>query len=739
MFPRQAFFSIALLSSPLLLPAAAAAGAKSLPAAAAPAVKNSFSPAIRAALEKGDYHAVQAEITRELKDMQDISPANTPALRLAMALELIRETSPEVMASFATDKAKRQFLTAFMEDAAWQELYLGCGLVPHHTDVGLKVLFDIWMSEKGKVANKPLAVALASVWGGGETAPSPNIQRKNPARYNPLWRYRFFQKQAAKGLLHPNYKNLQPWELRFVVGIPGQDWDDGSYSWAAEHINLPWDQYINACWAAIYTDPSRFGDDVQSGEYNLPYADISWGEATQLSGGVCGALSHLGCVAAMAHGIPAYTVEQPGHCAYGVRTERGKWVGGFGGPDGGMHNHIFGQDAPTSYLLMEAVFADDAAIARAYRHSFCARAREAAGDAAGALAEWQAALAESPLHPFFRKQLHRLMEGSGLDAQGAFDYLMKTLPLYKGNGFAAVAMAKDFDALLAGMDDTQKAAVFAEEHKAISSTPSTWAIKPAAMLQAQSDALGADEARLSFLSDTLTAHLNAGDGTMFGHVLEWAVDTYVKQGKEDIFSKAFAAAAAAAPAVDSNDKDKGRTMREAYGKAIVASEQARSAPAFQALTEAAAKALGEEKSTYTVSQPANIKGEATPAAMFRISTSSQWDSPVRHLAIATPQGGHCHTSQEEKPHFIVELPDSRTLTGCVVRKADGFEGRMKKATVYTSEDGATWKPRAEIADMPKEWAVPFPEGTQGKWVKVEFDHSGTPGFAHISHFVIYSK
>ncbi|MFR4416542.1 MAG: hypothetical protein ACLT8E_03630 [Akkermansia sp.] len=39
---------------------------------------------------------------------------------------------------------------------------------------------------------------------------------------------------------------------------------------------------------------------------------------------------------------------------------------GFGGPDGGMHNHIFGGQAPTSYLLMENVFADNAKADQAY-------------------------------------------------------------------------------------------------------------------------------------------------------------------------------------------------------------------------------------------------------------------------------------------------------------------------------------------------------------------------------------
>lgn len=695
-------------------------------------------PQALAAMEKGDYAAAQAEIIAALKTLGQIEPADGKALALSIALETIRETGADVMAAFAAkSKPQRLFLAEFMKDGAWQELYLSCGLVPHQTDVGLQTLFDIWKQEKGQVRNKPLAVALASVWGGGETAPKPNIQRKNPARYNPVWRYEFFQKQAAKGAMHPNYKNLKPWELRFVVGIPGQDWDDGSYEWAAENINLPWDRYGWACWAAVYTDPSRFGDSVQSGAYNLPYSDISWGEATQRNGGVCGALSHLGCVAAMAHGIPAYTVGQPGHCAYAVRPERGKWTGGFGGPDGGMHNHIFGEKAPTSYLLMEKVFGDDAAIAKAYRYSFCARAREAAGDVKGAKAAWEQALEASPLHPFFRAQLHRLMLQDGLFSLGAYEYLMETIPLYEGNGYSAVALEKDFADLIQGMSDQQKADIFAKEHEMIAGTPGSWAVKSEDMIQAQSDALRSEEAKAQFLETLLTTHISKGDGAMFGQALEWAVKEYVEKGREDVFGKAFAKAAESATAVA--DQDQGKKMQEAYGKAIIAAEQARSASAFQALSAAAAKTCGACPSKYVLAQPAGIKGKAAQAALFRISTTSQWDTPIFHQSICTAQGGKCHTAREEKPSFIIELPGRASLTGCVVRKVDGFESRMKKAAVYTSEDGATWKLRKEIDNMPKEWVVDFPDGTPGKWVKVEFDNTAAPDFAHISHFVIFTK
>lgn len=694
---------------------------------------------VASAIDSGDYNEAQRALIAALKGRK-ICPESADVLHMAMLLEVIRTTDPAVMTEFAADdKKKRRFLAEFAADADWLELYLGCGLVPYRTPVGVDVLYRIWQEEDGKVKNKGLAVALASVWGGGETDPNPPIAKKNPNRHNPVWRYNFFQKNAKRGVMHPGYKNLRPWELRFTVGIPQQDWDDASFEWALENINVPWDRYDYACWAAVYTDPSLFGDSVQGGMYNYPFADISWAEATHRSGGVCGAMSHLGCVAAMAHGIPAYTVGQPGHCAYGFRIKRGDWRGGFGGPDGGMHNRIFGNQAPTSYWLMETVFKDDAAIEKAYRHSFCAKAMEAVGDTETAIAMWEKTLQISPLHPFFRASYHKLLKQRGLTAEQAYGYICKLIPQYRKNGFAAIDAVKDLGEQIAAMTDAQKADIYAKMHQVIAGTPSSWALNIESILKEQSASLKTDAAREQYLAALFGTHMSAEDATTFGKVLEWGVKTYVEGGNEAVFSKAFSKAAASTAAGGKKDDEQQKKMVAAYNKAIIAAEQARSAPAFRSITEAAVKVAGKSPVNTELKSAKELSGKVASAAMFRISTTSSYDSPAWHADIATPTGGKCHTAKEEKPHMIVELPGRRSLTGCIIRKTDGNEHRMKKATVYTSEDGATWKPRESTDNMPKEWVVKFADGTPGKWVKVEFDNSAAPDFAHISHFVIYTK
>ncbi len=700
---------------------------------------------VTSAVARGDYAKVQSELVKQLQQ-QKPGLENKQSLHLAMLLELIRETGAGVMSDFAAaDKAQKKFLETLVKDAEWLELYLTCGLVPHQKAAGLEVLYRIWQEENGEVQNKALAVALASCWGGGETWPDPAIAAELPGKFNPVRRYKFFQRQEARGLLHPNYRNLRAWELRFVVANPGQDWDDDSYEFAAKAINLPWDKYQIACWSATYTGTSRFGDTVQGGAYNLPYADESSAETTLLNGGVCGAMSHLGAVAAMAHGIPAYTCGQPGHCAYAVRPERGKWIGGFGGPDGYMHNMIFGHRAPTSSNLMEAVFADDAKVARAYRLSFCARALESAGDAAGAEKMWRAVLKESPLHPFFRAALHALLVKRDASADECYKYLIEEmLPEYDGHGVAALEASEDLLAAHPSLDEQKKLAVYRMLHQVLSSTPASVTVTIDDMVQKQVDSLTRVTSRQRFLEDAFAAHMQRGDGTIFGQLLEWVVKSYVRTEEESlIFRRAFARAAEvvggnAASGDEGGDDSRALKIAGAYDKAIIAAELARSAPAFEALTQGALTLQKSAPQPRILEKMGELAGKPAEAVLFRISSTCRYDTPAFHAGIMTPLGGRCHSGKEQRPTFITELKEVSHVSGCVIRKTDGNEGRMKKAIVSTSEDGATWFPRAEIANMPKEWVAQFPEGIRARWIRLEFVNE-QPDFAHISHFVTFSR
>lgn len=655
--------------------------------------------------------------------------------------ELLRVTGANnVKAVFSKSPQDAAFIKAFLQDPEWLELYLGAGLVPEDTPEGLQILSDIWKSD-GKSEDfqdyRTLAVGLANVFSCG---PMMKRLKGNFANVNPLRRYHIFKKLHQANKLHPQFLKLRPWEMRFVVAHP---WDDKSYEWSNEHVNLPWRRYTAACWAAPYRGFNFFGETIQGPLYYVPWRDLNpEAENTQIIGGVCGGLSYFGTLAAMAHGIPAYPVGQPGHCAYAVRVHRGKWEGGFGGPDGGMHNYIFGSQAPTSFLLMESVFADDAKADMAYLWAAQARLDEINGMKDNAIHSWQEALKQTPVHPFFRTELQRLlMDKKGMQPIDWYVYAKDALSHYKGNGFAAVEALKDVqNKFLMDIPIEDRIAWFKELHDTIATTPTSWAVKIQPILDSQSAYFPQPQEKAGYLETILSTHLQTGDGTNFGQVLEWAVKTFVENGQEEVFSKAFAKVAQQQGKTDgSSNTPNPQKLKEAYGQAIFATEKARSVPAFHSLTKAASAFsftdITANKVNTTIPQGWKL---VPPTGMVRCSSTSQWDTPWEHLNLLRPCGGSQHTDKETSPNIIVELPNTVDLSGLLVSKRNGNENRMKKMVVSTSTDGATWFPLSTTEDMPKEWLITAPAGTKAKWIKVEAknDH---PEYMHLRHILVYGK
>ena len=407
-----------------------------------------------------------------------------------------------------------------------------------------------------------------------------------------------------------------------------------------------------------------------------------------------------------------------------------------------MHNHIFGSQAPTSYLLMENVFADNDKADQAYLWAAQARLDEASGNKDKAIQAWEEALRQTPLHPFFRTELQRLlMEKEGMQPVDWYVYAKDALSHYQGNGFAAFDILKDVqNKFLMDIPPADRIAWFRDLHEAIATTPTSWAVKFQPVLDSQSAFLANPQEKAAYLETVLSTHLKTGDGTNFGQALEWGVKNFVENGQADVFSNAFAKVAQQTGKTGTSGKAPDpKKLKEAYGKAIYATETARSIPAFQALSQAAASFSGTNTTNNTVKASIPQGWKLVPAdGMVRCSTTSQWDSPWDHINLLRPCGGAQHTDKESNPNVIVELKNGVNLAGLVVTKRDGNENRMKKMEVSTSTDGATWFPLAATENMPKEWVITAPEGTKAKWIKVEAKNA-QPEFMHLRHILVYEK
>lgn len=265
-------------------------------------------------IASGDFDGLQTELRSTLLKAGEQTKSEQKLLQnkqyrhLLDIHELLRVTGPDkVKAVFSKSAQDAAFIKTFLQDPAWMELYLGAGLIPENSPEGLQILSDIWKAD-GKSPDfrnyQSLATGLASVF---STGPMAGRLKTNSANSNPVRRYRIFKKLHQENKLHPGFIKLRPWEMRFVVGSP---WDDKSYEWSNEHVNLPWRRYTAACWAAPYTGHNFFGDTIQGPLFYVPWRDLNTtAENTQIIGGVCGGLSYFGTMAAQAHGIPAYPVD----------------------------------------------------------------------------------------------------------------------------------------------------------------------------------------------------------------------------------------------------------------------------------------------------------------------------------------------------------------------------------------------------------------------------------------------
>lgn len=649
-----------------------------------------------------------------------------------LAHEVLRLAGDSAVAGFMAESPESaRFLARFFADPEWLRAYLTSGRPIQGTADGLAVLREIWRAEGASpdFANyRELAAAIANQWTVGPNANTLRIKQSLPKfSTQPLTRFRLFRQLDRAGRLHPMFRKLKSWELGFVVG---QQWSDSALAWLNEHANLPLERYPDACWAVEYKGTSDFGDTVQGPLYLRPWSDqMNEAQNARLHGSVCGGLSTFGVTAAAAHGIPSYTVGQPGHCAMGIRFARGDWRGGFGGPDGSPHISVW--PGNIHFIdLMEAVFGDDAGLEQALLWQARSHLLRDAGRADAADAALAAAVKASPMHlDLRREEIARMKENNPSPQQWA-SYADSLLREFGKHTHPAVDLCREIEPqFLTALDDTARVAWFAKLHQAAARATESWAWDVAEqLLVPQAKQLTTAAAREGLLREAMAAHLG-GSGSSFGKVLEWGVKNLVERGEGDAFGRAFAAAVAAAP----HAKPDPKKMKEAYGKAILATEAARSAPAFQALSKTAAP--------LAPAAPAPLKLDLPPGKIVSqnaiiYASSSAWDEPLAHRGVLSESGGTIHTKDEATPSITVEVPGGvANLGGVLLVKTDGNQHRLKRVKISRSTDGATWFPLAESADMPRQWKIEAPPGTAARWFKFEALNE-KPEFCHLRNFII---
>ncbi len=244
-----------------------------------------------------------------------------PANRLDLArITLIRKAGSQGIRSVTTRPKGKEFLASLTKDLNWMSNLLYSGPTKE-MEKALGYMETLY----GQVGDQEMSVPTTRRIA---TTAAMEFAREGWSEQDLVARFNYYNNSWKEGKLNSYFDTLQYWETRFVTGCkqPGDaagNWGGPrNLAWHRDNVRLPMEQYHGAEGQLAYRLRNVAGDSVFSAEYLAPiwkYVNFTTGWAYREIGGVCGALSHYATFSALAAGLPASTMGEPGHCAYAIR------------------------------------------------------------------------------------------------------------------------------------------------------------------------------------------------------------------------------------------------------------------------------------------------------------------------------------------------------------------------------------------------------------------------------------
>lgn len=297
--------------------------------------------------------------------------AKLKAAKAAAAGWAEQDKQPWTMEEFAASKHAKHLLPAVTGNLDWMTniLYTGECFAPGRTMAILAGVAEQHPEIMKDPMERDIATAVAVEWS------------KNAfPYYKALTRADYFIRNWKDNRLNAVFDNLSFFLRRMTCGakVTG-DHDTAqvpSMEWALENVHLPVEAYATCCWRCGYKGFSVYGENIQGPGYFAPFAGM-YDEMGHLRGfqvgAVCGGLSHFGAYAAVANGVPASTMGEPGHCAFVLRV-KDKWQPCYSlGWEHGLHYTPWREcyNFTTLHMATEAyqdyLYSQDSAVSNTYR------------------------------------------------------------------------------------------------------------------------------------------------------------------------------------------------------------------------------------------------------------------------------------------------------------------------------------------------------------------------------------
>lgn len=559
----------------------------------------------------------------------------------------------------------------------------------------------------------------------------------------------FFIRHWKKGDLNTVFDTLPFWELRIVCGAKGHEaWGSvENLEWCNANVRLPAWGYVPAFNHCSYRIYNVFGDSIHGSECTLPYEEV-YGENAALRTkeviGVCGWLSHYGAYAAVANGIPACTMGEPGHCAYVVKVGD-TWTPAYSlSWERGMHFQLWKGLNAFSYLPMASeLFSEKQAAATRLSQTYRALASSAQSPDK-AIDCYKRAIKEQPKNVSawleYAKHLQKVASTSEADWQVLHnllcDNLVKDYP-----EMAAKIMIRDVypsleKAFEKNPQQLQKMAL-AFWDKVETFGVNRWKVED--MLNAQQKLVGGDKDlnRLFSLYEGVFAKL-AANKEYSPVVLTWGNEKTARM-KPAEREKMMAAILAGMGSSKSTDEDREKLLVPI----IQAAEKNRDLKSFQALSK-----MLPEKYTKPSDKPSTHKpfpGKLMSAGgMIWCNSTSRWDQYCAHWGILEPNvTGQLHTANVDEAWVAVMLPRVIRLTGAVVIGHHGHGGRLAGIKLQVSDTGNDndWRDVTTFTKMqgPEFRADAGNNGPVTQYIRILRPKTGKPDFFSLEDIYIYGE
>lgn len=281
---------------------------------------------------KGDSVKKAEEARNKLAEIEAVKPGPKKEERAAHqqavadakekleALEAIANI-PATMQEFAASKDAHKCLKAVTGNEQWMEdlVLSGVCVAPGRAMALLSAIGKEHPDMYKDDMVRRIATATAIEWSKSNYDFNKGLLRAD-------YYIRHYQDKQLNVIFDKLPMNLR----RMVCGCKGDNraGEVPSLEWALMNVKLPEDQYPGSCWRNGYKLYNVFGSSIHGADYGMTFEGMYDGNHHQFTnevGGVCGGLSHFGAFAALANGIPAMTMGEPGHCAFLVLI-RGKWT-----------------------------------------------------------------------------------------------------------------------------------------------------------------------------------------------------------------------------------------------------------------------------------------------------------------------------------------------------------------------------------------------------------------------------